>query len=283
MYTAEISSSNIADHLKTEYSMLRQELQNLKNCQITFLTYAVTATGVLLGLAVNLQKADTQGNPPMLGAFYLIPLTILLPFWWVFFDKATSITRIVGYFRLIETAILDHEFRPKFIGWENSLTEFRKWFGKTGEKPESPQDGTRVFFLLTPHRYWILTFYTFGGLSLLCLLISYYTTSGFDFYGTVATVGIFMIFLFAGTKHGQSAQVAIIVCALLGVAIIVSFISTAANDLSIMLVVLSSALIGASFGRNGRVVWLLTNGYFSYEANYLRWGRILGTIPQSES
>lgn len=156
--------------------MLREELHNLKNCQVTFLTYAVTATGVLLGLAVKLASF------PSLGAFYLVPLTILLPFWLIFFDKATTITRIVGYYRTIEKAILEPNSIEGMVGWENGLARFRELQQKGKLKLRGGRSEKnriiclfKLVFLQTAHPYWVLTYYVFFGLSVLCLALSLYT------------------------------------------------------------------------------------------------------------
>ena len=92
------------EYYSKELDWLREELHNLKDCQVTFLTRSVIATAALLGLAVSL---TSDSSFPPLGAFYLIPLIVVVPSWWIFFDKATTITRIVGYYRNIETVIFN--------------------------------------------------------------------------------------------------------------------------------------------------------------------------------
>lgn len=99
-----------------EHKTLRIELNNLKNCQVTFLTFSVTATGVLLSLMLSYANYEI---------FFLTPLIILLPAWSVFFDKAKTISRIVGYYRIIEKLILDKIRIKQFVGWENALQIFR--------------------------------------------------------------------------------------------------------------------------------------------------------------
>ena len=103
-----------------ERKALREELYNLKSCQITFLTTSITATGLLLGLA------STFASDPFKGIAFIFPLLVLIPSWWIFFDKATTITRVVGYYRILESLILDNCTAENYMGWENSLRLSRK-------------------------------------------------------------------------------------------------------------------------------------------------------------
>ena len=159
-----------------EHTTLREELHNLKKCQVQFLTFAVTATGAILGIGAKIG----QNHPVSMDTFYLFPLIILIPAWWIFFDKATTITRIVGYYRVLEQAILRPHSVKGFIGWERALVESREKQRKH-YKPEhyKPEDRILGFFkmlvLLTTQRYWSLTYYTFCVLSVLCILGSIFS------------------------------------------------------------------------------------------------------------
>jgi hypothetical protein len=106
---------------------------------------------------------------------YLLPLIIVLPSWWIFFDKATTITRIVGYYRIVEKMILGKLHPPrKWSGWENSLGLFRK----EGERVTIPKiekktsEFIKLIFLQKPFRYWMIIYYTFFGLSLICWFLT---------------------------------------------------------------------------------------------------------------
>lgn len=162
--------AELYDHERTA---LRDELHNLKNCQITFLTSSVTATGVLLGIT------STLASSPDLGVIFLFPLIVLLPSWWIFFDKATTITRIVGYYRILESLILQRCQASNFMGWENALGEFRTRQARHELKlPEYQQDNSRfsrwfeILSLRTSHRYWVISYLTFLALSGLCVAAS---------------------------------------------------------------------------------------------------------------
>jgi len=162
-----------------ERDMLREELHDLKNCQVTFLTFSITATALLLGLIEKLSPTDSQ------ALFYLIPLIILLPSWCIFFEKATTISRIVGYNRVLERLILNDKLSVEnFAGWENTLAEVRNrgndyeiktkrkvvnLWGELGVKNQlsfiSKIFGIRPSY----HRYWALIYNIFCWLSGLCL------------------------------------------------------------------------------------------------------------------
>ncbi|MFA5401085.1 MAG: hypothetical protein WC169_08580 [Dehalococcoidia bacterium] len=156
-----------------EIRSLREELHNFKSCQITFLTFSVTATGILLGLGTILTSRS------LLGLLFLFPLVFLLPAWWIFFDKATSITRIVGYYRILENLILGNYVAANFLGWENGLREFRKrqehhelictnitgcqWYH---HKPYMS------FNLRTINPFWCISYSAFLAISGLCVVVS---------------------------------------------------------------------------------------------------------------
>ncbi|HID19392.1 MAG TPA: hypothetical protein EYP28_00400 [Methanophagales archaeon] len=166
------------DFYYKEYATLREELLNLKNCQVTFLTFSVTATALLLGL---IAKPGTFSS----GLLSLSPLLLLLPSWWIFLDKATTITRIVGYFRILEKMILEQYKAGWFSGWENALTRFRQLQSEGELKlPDHLREKRKVGYLLklailrTTHPYWVITWYTFFGLSVLCLALSLHSLKG---------------------------------------------------------------------------------------------------------
>lgn len=164
---------DLSDLFDRERLLLREELHNLKKCQVTFLTTSVTATGAILGFAVTLIST------PLLGVIFLFPLIILLPSWWIFFDKATTITRIVGYYRNLEKLIFQNYIADNFIGWENALCKFRKR-QVCGELklPEEQKVNlslrrlVKIVSLQTTHRYLVISYYTFFALSVLCVILS---------------------------------------------------------------------------------------------------------------
>ncbi len=158
----------IDNFFESEKDSLRDELVSLKGCQITFLTSSVAATGALLGIG----SAFAQENRLFLGIIFLLPLVILLPAWLVFFDKATTITRIVGYYRILEGLALGYLRANRFMGWENALREFRQYpLIETRQDTDSSGVSRAIdlIFLRMTHRYWVFCYLTFFLLSSLCL------------------------------------------------------------------------------------------------------------------
>ncbi len=158
----------IKEILMHEMDTLREELQHLKNCQVRYFLFSITITASILGILSKLNRVDNLG--------FLTPLLIILPCWWIFFDKASTITRIVGYYRQLEKMILaqgDH----RYLGWEQSLSEFRKWQeeGKFVDLFNSKDSESKKTFKLlqlqTAHRYWVINWYTFLALSVTCLFL----------------------------------------------------------------------------------------------------------------
>lgn len=142
--------------LLQEHGNLRQELHNLKTCQITFFSLAITSTGLLLGLGSHFISERVPAS-----LIFLSPLVIILPCWCIFFDKATTITRIVGYYRVLEQMIIGSTNpAPNYIGWESALAKVR----------DDPARGKAA--ILLSHTYWIISWFTFGTLAALCLTIS---------------------------------------------------------------------------------------------------------------
>jgi len=148
---------------KMEHAILRDELNNLKKCQVTFLSFAITATSAILGLIgiANLHKIEDE------SIFFLVPLLLLIPFWWIFFDKAVTITRIVGYYRILESLILGTKTSHDFIGWENALAKFRR--DRSLHEANIPEDSAREKTNPRAKSYWISGYLIFFSLSAVCL------------------------------------------------------------------------------------------------------------------
>jgi hypothetical protein len=160
-----------------EIAVLNEEIRELKKCQINYFSLSITITGVILGFhnAFN-------------GLVFFAPLAIVLPCWLIFFDKAHTITRIVGYIKLLEKNIGGFR-RDYYLGFENALSLYRRherkiWnaFKKNAalwERFEKQRPRKRdVLLLRTRYRFWILNWLTFCGLSLVCVLGYYFNRPG---------------------------------------------------------------------------------------------------------
>jgi hypothetical protein len=178
------------DILLKEHEILRAELQTLKHCQLQYFWSSVMATGVILGVGPKLAEGaavNSQGGA-MGATFYVVlfclaPLAVIIPCWLVFFDKATSITRIVGYYRLLEYKTLTPRDRVfAYVGWENALRLYRN-----RQVESAPSLGTRLVKYVVSsvqgivslsdfqaiHRYWNLTWATFFLLAILCITLAF--------------------------------------------------------------------------------------------------------------
>lgn len=120
--------------MQEELKLLRDELKNLKECQTKYVALAVASVGAifsyLFGNSENLIQYDTINFT--IYSTYLIPLVVVLPMSCIFFNKAVTITRIVGYYQVLEDFNLGNN-KNMYIGWENSLKEYRK-YGREREK-----------------------------------------------------------------------------------------------------------------------------------------------------
>jgi hypothetical protein len=195
-----------------EMDVLRKELQGLKDCQIKLLSTAPVVTGFFIGLPQIVAKGAEVNLPLPLCA--LLPLLVLLPAWWTFFDKARTITRIVGYYRVLEATVRG-DFRPRwFPGWERALEVFRRlpeldplkqvlavcpeiWDGLSNNEKvvmhelRPRQSGTqplplagrwmnrggriaKVITLRERQRYWLIAYSMFLWLSILVVSLSAY-------------------------------------------------------------------------------------------------------------
>jgi hypothetical protein len=161
--------------LEDERSDLRKELQFLKDCQFKYFSVAVTVSGVMSGVVV---KLPSDGNEYLA---FLSPLLVVLPCWIVFFDKATTITRMVGYLTVLENIIVQGDTaRSQFVGWENSVFLFRE---QANSSPRLPRLGEhlkgivqgllRLLLFRSAHRYWVFCWLTFFGLGAVSLYLSH--------------------------------------------------------------------------------------------------------------
>ena len=147
--------------------MIKDELRHLKECQVNFVIYAATLTGLLLGLIF---KIGSENSYSMLS---LSPLIIIIPYWWIYFDKATTVTRASAYCRIIEEFVLKKKKR-NLSGFETDLAKYRKVKDDAGHGLRYPKysEIKQMLKHKTIYRYWIYSYLTFFGLSLLCLILS---------------------------------------------------------------------------------------------------------------
>jgi hypothetical protein len=159
--------------MKAERENLKQELLHLKKCQIQYFILSITASGAIAGFGGKIGEATDN-------AIYLAPLLVILPCWWIFFDKGATITRIIGYFRLLEGMIIRDRTQPfAYIGWENALSLFRMEEQSTPLKTKTKRYFEEIWegfikglTFRTTHKYWVICWYTFLGLGLVSFSLS---------------------------------------------------------------------------------------------------------------
>jgi hypothetical protein len=100
----------------------------------------------------------------------------------IFFDKATTITRLVGYQQSLECIRAQVGAPMRYVGLENALALMRANEAILDAKLDyrTPNSPTLLGLLLlrTRNRYWMINWYTFAILSLVVC------TLGFNFLGT---------------------------------------------------------------------------------------------------
>jgi hypothetical protein len=161
--------------IRDEIKQLRVDLESLKGCQVKYFALAITGSGAIFAFAGSL--GDYKGFA------FLAPLAIILPCWFIFFDKATTITRIVGYQRILEKQLTSSPSGYQYIGYENALAEYRKREGEIWRivRPilcVPKLDFFKMLILGTRHRYWMINWYTFAVLAVVSCLGSSTLLSG---------------------------------------------------------------------------------------------------------
>jgi hypothetical protein len=134
--------------LSQEQSLLRAELRELKKCQLQYFLVSIGATGGIWSIGDKM---------PIKGLGFLFPLVIVLPCWVMFFDKATSITRLAGFISLLEGRLKSR--CSAYVGYENALRTFRVAEDKAKQRWD---------FYSLRHRYWIINWTTYFVLSMSC-------------------------------------------------------------------------------------------------------------------
>lgn len=159
-----------------EHSQVKEELRHLKDCQVKYFSFSITATALILTILARFGSFSQIQNVDM-GIVFLFPLLILIPCWLIFFDKAKTITRGVAYYRFIEKRIIGEE-QFEIKGWENSLNNFRELRGGKNEsfwsklKIWPSKQDLKTSVESSVGNYWLLIYLSFFALSWVCILAS---------------------------------------------------------------------------------------------------------------
>jgi hypothetical protein len=126
---------NIPFLIEKEIEILKDEMRALKECQTRYFCLAVTSTGAIFAyllsginvfLCNDIQYNAVLNTDTRIDPVFLTPLLIILPLCCIFFDKAQTVYRLVGYYQILECFSLGKCEPNKFVGWENSLNLLRE-------------------------------------------------------------------------------------------------------------------------------------------------------------
>ena len=176
-----LNSDQIFQFRQNLFGNLRNELGHLKTCQTSLFLVGVTGSGVLLGLisAIN--------NPDYIPYLLLVPLIILLPLWIIFYDKARTISRIVGFLRVQEVLAKENS-QIGLIGWESAMRKYwtvRDNFDdmkydeifKCARRLQRNRDEKKNYKIresILNSTYWTIVYVLFLLFNLICLGMSFY-------------------------------------------------------------------------------------------------------------
>lgn len=194
---------NNDEFIKLEYAALRNEINQLKNGQITLLIGTISAIAIiftfLLGLFINSDlKANAsisyngnlifnlnQGCPNHLMGF--IPLCIILPSIIIFFHKSVLINKKRAYCKIIENYFSGYKILSSYYGYENycvriydknclndkNATETTA-IGKIEYIKKGASNFYQLLFLHQENRFWMMSFYSYLGLFIITLFVTFH-------------------------------------------------------------------------------------------------------------
>ena len=158
----EASRDKVSRLNQQEY-LADQEI-HLKNCQTTYVQLGATATTLVAGFVA---KNGTDGSPSLA---FLTPVLIVLPCWLIFFEKAKSISRIVGFLLWCDTRGPDY-FYPWQLALDHHRAAGRAAWGTSGNfRPVTVQLSywqriAKVAHFDVPVHYWTVVHITFASLA----------------------------------------------------------------------------------------------------------------------
>lgn len=159
-------NNDLLEFRKSLFHDLRDELGSLKTCQTSLLIFGSAGAGLFFGII----RGDFKlFNPAYL---FLFPLIFLLPLWVIFYEKARTIARIVGFLRVQEKLyVLNSKYG--FIGWESAMKKY--W---TRKNTWDNRKFDILFATINQNKkslksvYWATVYITFFSLNLVCLILS---------------------------------------------------------------------------------------------------------------
>lgn len=178
-----------------EYNRLSTEMADDAKMQFTLFTFSITTStavlGFLIGTALGANSLGLFGLPP--GAFFLVPLIVLLPTSWMILNRARTRNRKVAYIiicfdykRLCAEGItnrtpLDEVRRYPFLPWETALHIL--------DRTNLNADPPRQVHLARPLRYMTLSYF---AIETFCIALAIYTSLQTS-WSVLLTLGLIVI------------------------------------------------------------------------------------------
>ena len=172
-------------YMNTEYTSLRNEINQYKSGQITLFTATASATGIMLGIFINLIKV---GEFNLLHALLIImPLIVIIPSAFMFSEKAVKINRLEAY-----CAVYTEQFMCQPKNSENYLgySKYKSTYIDLCSKPiqglkksnemymtyaqgnlSSIKKYYNKWFIHKETKYWVNFCYAYWGLVCTCFIV----------------------------------------------------------------------------------------------------------------
>lgn len=176
-------------YMNTEYTSLRNEINQYKTGQITLFTATASATGIMLGIFINLIKVGDVGEFNLLNAILImLPLIVIIPSSFMFFEKAVKINRLEAYCAVYtERFMCDPGNTRNYLGYPRYKSEYLALFSRPMQglqktifthltySTKSNQSIFKEYFnkwlISKEKKYWVNFSYAYWGLTCTCFIV----------------------------------------------------------------------------------------------------------------
>lgn len=195
--------------LRTEYSIASNEVSRIKNNQISILVAAISSSILILAFILNFfGNSITNGNGvnEVDCLIFLSPMAVIIPLMVLFYEKLPLYSIKIAFLRTFESILHGSLIIVYYSGYNNLLKTF--YSIKAQDKPSEDicrdtslrgKIGTVAnhlksnYFLLSCNpiynysRFWIISFYGFLGIILLCIGLTLYVMAEANCLGVLST------------------------------------------------------------------------------------------------
>ncbi len=176
--------SAVISFMTAEYNSLRNKINQYKSGQITLFSATASATGIMLGLFVSLMLNQTS-NLFICSILILLPLMVILPSSWMYFDNAIKINRLEAYCTTYaKNFIYSASKQYQYLGYSEYKRRYLESLASHVSISSSGADNEeRIGFVAKikdtitywifkeDFGYWRNSFYAYFGLELICILV----------------------------------------------------------------------------------------------------------------